>query len=135
MPKGWLLAHPVNDSPGSLVKDFYFTVDVTKVYNEGQRGLYMCAPDGKCIKKMTFQVAHVSKALGSASQMVDHGQRVVFDKDRNGTDISYIENESTQDRTWLRRENGVYVMDMLIAPPSFKPGIERSSGFTWPGAP
>ena len=135
IPRGWLVAHPVKDSPGSLAKDFYFTADGSKVYNEGQKELYMCTPNGGQIKKMTFQVAKVSKALGSVSKMVDHGHKVVFDTDWNGKDISYIENKQSKEKTWLRRENGVYVLDMLVAPPSFQPGNEGSSGFSRRGAP
>ena len=124
------------------------------MYNEGECELYMCAPANKTIKKITFQVAKISKVLGSVTQMVDHGHRVVFNTDRNVTDISYIENKHTLDRTWtrslrengvyvrtfienktLRRENGVYVMDMLIARPSFKQGHEKLSASGRPGAP
>ena len=64
MPKSWFLAHEVKDSPGSLAKDFYTTVDGTKVYNEGQREMYLAMLDGKSLRKMTFQVGKVSKALG-----------------------------------------------------------------------
>ena len=105
------------------------------MYNEGQRELFMCTPDGQSVKKMTLQIAKVSKALGSVSQMVDHGHRVVFDTGWNGTDISYIENKQSKERTWLRRENGVYVLDMLVAPPNFQPGNEKSSVFSRWGAP
>ena len=118
IPKGWLLAHPVKESPGSMANDFYTTADGSKVYNEGQKELLLATPDGKSMRKMTFQFAKVSKALGSVSQMVDHGNRIVFDTDAQGRDISYIENKKTKERIWLQRENGVYVLDMVVAPPS-----------------
>ena len=30
---------------------------------------------------------------------------------------SYIEKEWSKDRIWLREDNGVYVLDMMVAPP------------------
>ena len=132
MPKDWCMAHAIKDSPGSLAEDFYFTADGTKVYNEGQRELYICTPEGN-LRKMKFQVAKVKKALGSVSEMVDSGNRVVFDTDEGGYDISYIENKKTRDKVWLRRENGVYVLDMMVAPPNFDGGTQQP-GFIRPGA-
>ena len=133
MPKDWCVAHPIRDSPGSLAEDFYTTANGTKVYNEGQREMYLATLDGKSLRKMTFQVGKVSKALGSVSQMVDNGNRVVFELDQNGYDISYIENKDSREKIWLRRENGVYVLDMMVAPPSFNHKTEQP-GFPRPGA-
>lgn len=133
MPKHWCMAHEIKDSPGSLVQDFYTTADGTKVYNEGQREMYLATQDGKSLRKMTFQVGKVSKALGSVSQMVDNGNKVVFETDQNGYDISHIENRNTREKIWLRRENGVYVLDMMVAPPSFMKQAEQS-GFPRLGA-
>ena len=53
----------------------------------------------------------MNKALGSVSKIVNNGDRVVFDMDG-----SYIENKWSNDRLWLREDNGVYVLDMLVAP-------------------
>ena len=66
--------------------------------------------------------------------MVDNGSRIVFELDKNGYDTSYIENRNTQEKIWLRRENGVYVLDMMVAPPSFN-GMAKQPGFPRPGAP
>ena len=82
---------------------------------------------------MTFQVAKVSKALGSVSQMVDGGNRVTFDLDAHGRDISCIENKQTGERIWLRRENGVYVLDMLVGPPNQASEQANSPGFARQG--
>ena len=65
---------------------------------------------------MTFQVARVKKALGSASQMVKNGNKLVFDQDSSGKDTSYIQNKRTNEKIWLRQENGVYVLDLMVAP-------------------
>ena len=134
IPRQWFSAHPLEPSAGSLAQDFYTTADGTKVYNEGQRQLLMCTPDGRSTRKMTFQVAKVNKALGSVSQMVDSQHRVIFDSDDYGRDISYIENKKSGEKMWLRRENGVYVLDMLVAPPSLNKEPPGDQGFGRQGA-
>ena len=44
-------------------------------------------------------------------------------------DGSYILNKATGERTALRQENGVYLLDVSIAPPKWKPeqGIPRKA--------
>ena len=49
--------------------------------------------------------------------MVRNGNRLVFDQDAGGKDVSYIENKRTDDKIWLRQENGIYVLDLLVGPP------------------
>ena len=71
---------------------------------KGLKKLLLSTLDGRNVRKMTFQVAKVSKALGSVSQMVDGGNRVIFHTDAKGRDISCIENKQTGERIWLRRE-------------------------------
>ena len=44
-----------------------------------------------------FQVARVKKALGSVIQMVQNGNKLVFDQDSNGQDISYIQNKRSNE--------------------------------------
>ena len=76
----------------------------SKVYNEGQRKLDVCTLDGQQRRSMTFQVARVKKALGSVSQMVKNGNKLVFDQDSSGKDTSYIQNKRTNEKIWLRQE-------------------------------
>ena len=117
MPVDWLTNHPLKESDGSRANDFYTTADGCKVCNEGQRKLDVCTFDGQQRRSMTFQVARVKKALGSASQMVKNGNKLVFDQDSSGKDTSYIQNKRTNEKIWLRQENGVYVVDLMVAPP------------------
>ena len=63
---------------------------------------------------MTFQVARVKQALGSVSQMVKNGNKFVFGQDSSGKDTSYIQNKRTNEKIWLRQENGVYVLDLMV---------------------
>ena len=83
MPVDWLPSHPAKESYGSQNNEYYTTADGSKVYNEGQKNLFVSTPDGKQERAMTFQVAQVHKALGSMSQMVRNRSRVVFDADAN----------------------------------------------------
>ena len=81
---------------------------------------------------MTFQVAQVNKALGSVHSIVHKGNKVVFDCDNEGKDIAYIEHKASKQRMWMRVEKGVYVLDVLVAPPDVKGG--NAQGFPGQGA-
>ena len=70
----------------------------------------------KQLRQMTFQVAKTTKALASVSKIVGNGNAVVFDSEG-----SYILNKQSGDVTWLREENGVYLLDMQVAPASWTP--------------
>ena len=51
-----------------------------RIPNEGELDLGFQTSEGTP-EAMTFQIAEVNKALGSISYLVDHGYKVVFDKD------------------------------------------------------
>ena len=117
MPVDRLTNHLLTESDGSRADDFYTTADGSKVYNEGQRKLDVCTIDGQQRRSMTFQVARVKRALGSVSQMVKNGNKLVSDQDGSGKDMSYIQNKRSSEKIWLRQENGVYVLDLMVALP------------------
>ena len=83
------------------------TADGRTVEKEGEKTLIMSTADGAQLRKVTFQVANVNKALGSVSKMVRKGNRVVFD-----TSGSHVENRMKKDTLWLRQTDGVYVVDI-----------------------
>ena len=62
------------------------------------------------------QVAKTTKALASVSKMVGNGNLVVFDEGG-----SFIYNKATGETTWMREENGVYLLDVMVAPAAWKP--------------
>ena len=64
------------------------------------------------VRNMTCQVTDVTKALGSVSKIVANGNKVVFDESG-----SFMENKRSRERPWMREENGVYVLDLYVAPP------------------
>ena len=92
IPRTWFPSHRAVESEGSKHGVFYTTANGSTVENEGEKTLLMSTSDGAQLRKVTFQVANVNKALGSVSKMVRNGKRVVFD-----TSGSYIENKMTRD--------------------------------------
>ena len=78
--------------------------------NEGQQELLFYNDEGAPVP-MRYQVAEVRKPLTSVSKICDRGNRVTFC--RNG---SYVQNLFTGQRTPLRREGGVYMLDLWLAP-------------------
>ena len=129
MPVDWLTSHLLTESDGSRANDFYTTADGSKVYTEGKRKLDVCTLDGQ----QTFQVARVKKALGSVSQMVNNGNKLVFDQDSSGKDTAYIQNKRTNEKIWLRQENGVYVLDLMVAHPQMSNDRSTDPHFHWQG--
>ena len=129
MPADWLTNHPLTEPDGSRANDFYTTADGSKVYNEGQRKLDVCTIDGQQRRSMTFQVARRRKALRSVNQTVKNGNKLVFDQDSNGKDTSYIQNKRTNEKLWLRQENGVYVLDLMVAPPQMSNDLRTDPHF------
>ena len=68
---------------------------------------------------MAFQATtKVQKPLAAASKVTAKGNRIVLDDE--GSD-SYIENKKTGTRIPLTMENGVYMMEMVVAPPFQRP--------------
>ena len=63
---------------------------------------------------MTFQVAPVRKPLGSASRIVKQGNRVVFDEDENGNNISNILNKRTGVEIAINDKPNGYSFDMWV---------------------
>ena len=58
---------------------------------------------------MVFHVADVKKPLAAAAKVVEAGNRVVVDPNPGA---SFIENIATGERIALRKERGVYVLDV-----------------------
>ena len=54
--------------------------------------------------------------------MVKNGNELVLDQDSSGKDMSYIQNKRSNEKIWLRQENGVYVLDLMEAPPYINNG-------------
>ena len=133
MPSSWFPNHKLHESEGSKNGAVYTAANGGQLENEGERRLYLATVQGDMLRKMDFQVTNVTKALGSVSRMVKNGNKVIFDVDEKGNNHSYIEKKDTGERLWLRERNGVYVLDVMVAPPGYTgevDGYGQPKGFT-----
>ena len=123
LPSDWFTDHELQESYGSRNGAYYLAASGTPIRNEGERSLAMVTAEGQ-MRKMLFQVAKTTKALGSVSKIVANGNSVTFDSSG-----SYIYNKTTGEYTALREENGVYLLDVCVAPAAWKPeqGIPASA--------
>ena len=67
------------------------------------------------VRDMKFEVCNVTRALGSVSQMCKAGHKVVFNppEDPSG---SYIQHVETGQKMWLIEKDGIYLLDVRVAP-------------------
>ena len=64
---------------------------------------------------LTFKIAEVNKALCAISNLVDHGFKVVFDKNaKTDQDTSHMLNKETGVITRFRRTKNVWVLDAFV---------------------
>ncbi len=61
------------------------------------------------VRSLTAQVCEVNKGLLCVQKSVQAGNRVVFD-----TDGSYVEDESPGQKMWLKEENGIHMLRVLV---------------------
>ena len=78
---------------------------------------------------LPIQVADVDKVLGPVREMVNVGNRVIFDKDSNGKCCSYIEHKPTGHKTSIHERNGKFQFDLKI-PKGKEVDAVNSSGNT-----
>ena len=112
MPTDWFTGHELKETEESRGGQFYVCAGGKEIPNYGERTLTLSTLDWSSIRNMTFQVTDVTKALGSVSKIVANGNKVVFDGSG-----SFIENKRSRERLWMREDNGVYVLDVYVAPP------------------
>ena len=61
-----------------------------------------------------FRVAKVSRPLMCVADMVDQNQMVVFDKDSDGADCSYIYDKTSKSKYSIPRRNKIYELEMHV---------------------
>ena len=94
--------------------------------NMGERKISGYTEEGEQVQAV-YQIAEVSKALGSVSRTCDRGNRVVFEA--NG---GYIENLESGRRTKFHRESNVYIMKTWVKKPASQP-TRAAAGFSRQG--
>ena len=97
------------------------------------RKLDVCTLDGQQRRSITIQVSREKKALGLVSQMVKNENKVVFEQDSSEKDMSYIQKKRSNEKIWLRQENGVYVLDLMVALPQMSNDRSTDPHFHWKG--
>ena len=122
LPTDWFTGHELKETEESRGGQFYVCAGGKEIPNYGERTLTLSTLDWSSVRNMTFQVTDVTKALGSVSKIVANGNKVVLDGSG-----SFIENKRSRERLWMREENGVYVLDVYVAPPDCheKKGFHR----------
>ena len=114
LPPDYAQQFPTEESEGSRAGLNYISAGGGKLPNMGEKQITFMTNEGQGMR-MKFQVAPVTKPLGSVKRIVEQGNRVVFSETEEG---SYIEHCATGQRTALTERNGVYVLDawMLAQP-------------------
>ena len=92
----------------------YVAANDARIANEGESEFHFTTNEGDA-EAWTFQVAAVNKVLCAVSYLVDHGMRVIFEKDdKTGLDTSHILNKRTGKTIKMRRERNVWTIDAYI---------------------
>ena len=105
----------------------YKTANDQPVKDEGTRSLLGYPAGGRRLRGVHTRVADVHRALLCVAELVDGGQRVVFDKE-NGQDVSHMVDKKTGEILPMQRRNNVYEMDWEIVPWSETPTQARPPG-------
>ena len=119
IPHTLVTEYPIVETEKSRSGACYASATGEPIPNLGEQKLLMATEEGS-MRAMTFQAAPVAKPLGSVKRICQAGHYVIFDEDG-----SYIMNKVTGELNWLREQNGNYMLDVWIPPPS------ASSGSTW----
>ena len=102
--------YPLEESPGSRRGLHYLAAGGEKIKNAGQKKVMILTAE-KQLRWVTVQIAKVKKTLGSVSKSNDHGIDVCY-----SSKGSYMKDVKTQEKTALRRERGVFVLDAWVVP-------------------
>jgi hypothetical protein len=110
---------PITESPGSRAGKCYISASGGRIPNLGEKIVRIRTAAGN-IKTIKFQIADVSKTLISVLKLIAAGNEVILD------DNPRIVNKKTNEVTKIRKQNGIFVIDLYIIRP-------KPSGFTRPG--
>ena len=112
IPHTLVTEYAISQTDKSRAGVCYASATGEPIPNLGEQKLPLATVEGS-LRAMTFQVAPVSKPLGSVKRICAAGHRVVFDDDG-----SYIVNKLTGELNWLRDDNGNFMLDVWVPPPT-----------------
>eukprot|EP00959_Pyramimonas_sp_CCMP1952_P461238 9481258-Pyramimonas_sp.AAC.3 len=104
---------PIKHTNASKQGKHYSAANGTTIKNYGQRVITGRNESGNPVS-MPIQVAEVNKVLGSVREMVNAGNRVVFDQNSNGKSISHVEHKATGKRTAIYERNGTFQFNIVV---------------------
>ena len=116
IPHTLVTDYPIVETEKSRSGACYASATGEPIPNLGEQKLLMAIEEGS-MRAMTFQAAPVAKPLGSVKRICQAGHYVIFDEEG-----SYIMNKVTGELNWLREQNGNYMLDVWIPPPSLASG-------------
>ena len=115
IPKRMVNQKKIRWSPGQDAGLHYVVASDHRIPNLGEVDLMFTTTEG-VDESWCCQIADVNKPLGSVADRVDHGYRVVYDRDDDtGQDLSYILNKKTKKVAKMRREGNVWVLDAIVS--------------------
>ncbi len=115
-PRTMATAFPVERTEAVANNRNYMAANGTKIMNYGQRIIKGTTADGTKIN-MPMQVTDVDKLLIAACELVESGNKVVLDLDKNGKSMSYIEHKPSGRKTKVEYKDGSFQMDIRIPKP------------------
>ncbi len=115
-PRSMATAFPVERTEAVANNRNYMAANGTKIMNYGQRIIKGTTIDGTKIN-MPMQVTDVDKLLIAACELVESGNKVVLDLDKNGKSMSYIEHKPSGRKTKVEYKDGSFQMDIRIPKP------------------
>ena len=120
LPKEWCKHVKLWETTESRNGQSFNAANGDVIPNLGRRSVTLMTKEG-AVRDMKFEVCSVTRALGSVSQMCRAGHRVVFNPPWN-FEGSYIEHIETGQKMWLIERDGIYLLDVRVAPESRQTG-------------
>ena len=104
----------IRQSPGSRRNVHDVAANSSGIKNGGEVDFQFMSENNE-MQSWVFQVAEVNKALCAVSYMVDHDDRIIFDRDKKtGADTSHMIHKPSGKTIKLRRERNVWTIDATI---------------------
>ena len=126
MPTGWCDHAPLKEIQQPRAGEFIRAANGQEIHNHGERVASMMTREGT-MRDMRVTVCDVSKALGSVSQMCRAGHRVIFNPPWS-PEGSCIQHMDTGECMWQEEHNGLYMLNIKVAPAGRHRGGEHNSG-------
>jgi hypothetical protein len=109
-PPGMCPSHPIMESEGSRHGQEFMSASEHELPNLGEQLLAVVMEDGK-ETNIKYQIADVSRALNSVTEICDAGHHVIF-----GRGGGSIVNIATGKETPFKREGNIYCLDYWVKP-------------------